>query len=159
MKTILLFISLILTAASVFGQSIELEVITGHGDIYQAANGSDLHFTLGEVMVQRYDNGEILTQGFHQTYEEATPVFETPKRNIEIKAYPNPATDWVAVETDSNEKLYLQLFNTNGQLLYNAEMTNQTETLDVSNLPGGMYYLNVADKEGLIQSFKLQKVR
>ena len=159
MKTILLFISLILSAAPLFGQSIELEVITGHGDIFQAANCSDLHFTLGEVMVQRYDNGTILTQGFHQLFEEATPVFETPKRNIEIKTYPNPATDWVAIETDSNEKLYLQLFNTNGQLLYNAEMTNQTETLDVSNLPGGMYFLNVADKEGLIQSFKLKKVR
>ena len=159
MKTILLIISFLTSINLASGQSIELEVISGNGDIYTSNSGMDLHFTLGEVMVQRYENGEILTQGFHQMYDEATPVFETPKANIELKVYPNPTTDWVAVETDSNEPLYLQLFDTNGQLLYNAKQYDQIEKLDVSNLPSGSYFLNVAGEKGLIQSFMLQKIR
>ena len=159
MKTFYLIVNLLLLGTVLTAQSLEQEVIAPFGSLLQGSGGMDLHCTMGEPVVERFENGEILTQGFHQVFDIATPVFETPDANIELKVFPNPATDWIAVETDATETLMLTLFDTYGQTLYDSEMTNPTATLDVSKLPGGSYYLSIHSDAGLIQTFIIQKVK
>jgi len=66
MKTLILTIVFIAGAMICSSQSIEREVVASSGDYYEGANIS-LSWTLGEIVVETYDNGtNILTQGFQQ---------------------------------------------------------------------------------------------
>lgn len=159
MKTLLIITSFIMTSSLLIGQSIILEVIASDGAIMQASNGMDLHFTLGEPVVEYAQNGETLSQGFHQNFDFATPVFETPHQDIEIKVYPNPATEWIAIETDASEMLEARLYDLHGRTLYNTQVSNQMKEINIGDLPGGTYLLNVSGEHGLIQTFKIQKIR
>ena len=125
MKTLLIITSFIMTSSLLTGQSIILEVIASDGAIMQASNGMDLHWTLGETVVEHYENGEMLSQGFHQNFDFATPVFENPQQDIEIKVYPNPASEWIAVETDATETLEARLYDLHGRTLLTTKVSNQ----------------------------------
>ncbi len=155
MKSLLIIISFIMTASLSIGQDLILEVIAAEGTIMTASNGMDLHWTLGETVVEHFQNGTTLSQGFHQNFDFATPVFETPYQNIEIKVYPNPATEWIAIEADSPENLEYRLYDLHGRTLLTSTLTNQMEQLNIKSLPGGTYLLNVSGEHGLIQTFKI----
>ncbi len=141
------------------GQSLEQEVITPFGDFLQGSGGMDLHCTMGEPIVERFENGEILTQGFHQVFDMATPVFEMPEVNIELNVFPNPAIDWLAIETDATETLNIKLYDTNGQIIYNSKMANKREVLNVSSLAAANYFLSISTSSELIQTFMIQKIK
>ncbi len=71
-----------------------------------------------------------------------------------LKIYPNPAKDLVVIETESEtrEGDYVQLFNLNGQLLYQINLTEwQTKTeLNMADLTAGFYLLNVSTGNRLL---------
>ncbi|ARN71723.1 hypothetical protein BST91_08740 [Nonlabens tegetincola] len=70
-----------------------------------------------------------------------------------LNIYPNPATHRVNIELKDNTIATAQLFNLTGQLLI---ATNQS-TLDISNLPSGMYLLHVKTSNGQYLTNKLIK--
>ncbi|MFQ5447901.1 MAG: T9SS type A sorting domain-containing protein [Saprospiraceae bacterium] len=139
-------------------QSLQNKVVAAGGESFTSATAS-LDWTLGETVVQTWANGVMLAQGFHQVFELATPVFERPSSNFEIKVYPNPATDWLALETDAGQPLTATLYDLYGRTLLTREFGPQTEKLDLSALPPGTYLLGVADEAGPVQTFKFQKIR
>lgn len=68
--------------------------------------------------------------------------------NITIISYPNPVTSELRVTipyTWENKQVSYQLFNINGQLSKRIDKGNgsQTETINVSNIPAGMYIMKV----------------
>ncbi len=80
MKLLTLFPSLVLLSFMSFGQSLSMEVIGSSGSYFEATNGN-LHWTVGEIMTERFENDQILTQGFHQNLDILTSAFE-PEKNI-----------------------------------------------------------------------------
>ena len=59
-----------------------------------------------------------------------------------LKVYPNPANNSIHVEWLKEEiGGKYQLINMSGQLVFEAEVNAQTTTMDVSNLPSGVYSL------------------
>ncbi|MFZ4786323.1 MAG: T9SS type A sorting domain-containing protein [Flavobacteriales bacterium] len=57
-----------------------------------------------------------------------------------INIYPNPASEILNIETASNEPVQLQLFNTQGQLIYeNKNTTISRMNIDISYLSSGLY--------------------
>jgi len=143
---------------SVPAQTLQNEVVAAGGESYSTSTAG-LDWTLGETVVESWSNGVKLAQGFHQVFELATPVFERPCSNIEIKVYPNPATDWLALETDAYQPLTATLYDLYGRTLLTPQFGLQTEKLDLSALPPGTYLVGVADEAGPVQTFKFQKVR
>lgn len=71
------------------------------------------------------------------------------KNNLPIKVYPNPATNKINIEfAESRNNIQLKLVNTTGQII----LQSPSQTIDVSHIPNGMYYLNiVTNQENFIQ--------
>ncbi|RMG78110.1 MAG: T9SS C-terminal target domain-containing protein [Bacteroidetes bacterium] len=155
MKMLLSLFYCLLISTLALGQSLIMEVVASEGDLQVATSGMSLQWTLGEMAVERYQNNEILTQGFHQVFDFATPVFENPYPDIELKVFPNPATNWLTIETTASETLEARLCDLHGRTLYSSTVSNQMEKLNISALPGGTYLLHISGSKGLIQIFKI----
>lgn len=81
--------------------------------------------------------------------------------NSSITIYPNPATDYIHITSDDSENIdQVTIFNACGKLIQcvkSNELLNQN-TINVSDLPYGVYMLILQDKEGkLITSSKFVK--
>lgn len=82
---------------------------------------------------------------------EMVNVRKDEKKNITV--YPNPATNNFTVETGSDEKASIQLFNIVGQQVYSETFTDKT-TVNVANLHSGVYMLKV-NQNGKVYTSKL----
>ncbi len=141
-----------------FGQSLSQEVIATSGDFYADSNVGDIHWTVGELMTERYENGDILTQGFHQTFVLFTKVYENPSEEISIRVFPNPFVDQVIIETTSEKSLSAQLLNIYGQVMAIKVISPESNLLNFSSFPSGTYLLNILDETGVLRTYKLQKI-
>lgn len=74
---------------------------------------------------------------------------EEESKNV-ISAYPNPASSSFTItlneNTPSDEKITVELFNLNGQCCY-SETLNVGATIDVSDLPKGVYVIRAISSE------------
>ena len=103
-------------------QSISPEVIASAGEHFE--NGTtQLSWTLGEVVIDTYDNGtNTLTQGFHQTQLTVTSVEETLSE-VRLNMYPNPTSELLNIDLGNNQTdINLQLFDMSGKLVYQAKI-------------------------------------
>lgn len=73
--------------------------------------------------------------GFHTNIEQTT---NGSFQNIEI--YPNPAHEQLFIKGAENARV--SIFDTNGKLM--IEMVHYNTPIDISNLPNGLYLLNVS---------------
>ncbi len=64
----------------------------------------------------------------------------------ELRVYPNPAKDFLTVETKESGLLYL--FNTDGKQLMQQEMGSPSALLDITGLKKGIYILRFDGKKG-----------
>lgn len=69
-----------------------------------------------------------------------------------VKLYPNPATDVVNIKTNQTIK-NVRVFNVNGQKV--LDIANQSQ-INISNLPTGMYFLNITTNQSN-QTIKILK--
>ena len=65
---------------------------------------------------------------------------------LQMEVFPNPAKDRVVIE--GIEAAEVQIFNTIGQCVASATGKGEPFTIDISNLPTGVYFVNVTDGEG-----------
>jgi hypothetical protein len=69
-----------------------------------------------------------------------------------VRVYPNPTTDFLHIVSNTAQKA--TLFNTAGQKILE---TNNATTLDVIDLPSGVYLLNLQNTQNQISTFKIIK--
>lgn len=69
-----------------------------------------------------------------------------------IKVYPNPVNDILYIDfLSSNSKSYeLDLINTKGQIVFEKKQTNPNESIQLSALPNGVYWLNLRNDNHLV---------
>ncbi len=72
-----------------------------------------------------------------------------------ISFYPNPAKDIIYFDGMNQEPYILEISNVQGKIIFQGSIQNNG--LDISELNTGVYLLQVYNKEGLIQTFKLIK--
>jgi len=70
------------------------------------------------------------------------------KKKSTIKIYPNPASDYIFIETKNIEALEIRIFNSSGICVYKKESLATTGFIDISSLPSGIYFLMVEKKGG-----------
>jgi hypothetical protein len=61
--------------------------------------------------------------------------------NTTLKLYPNPATSHISFERDLQFDVF-RIYNTTGQLV-KAGLVNENNTIDVENLPNGLYFISL----------------
>ena len=73
-------------------------------------------------------------------------LIESLTDEIEFLAYPNPAKDLLNIRFEDDGYFEISLFNVVGKLeLYYQSFEQKSHILDVSNLPVGMYLLQISD--------------
>lgn len=79
--------------------------------------------------------------------ELVTEKDEDDSENLEylVKAYPNPAVDYINVET--NKKSSFQLFISSNKLILEGQLTDGKNKIDISNQQSGLYFLIVKNIE------------
>ena len=65
-----------------------------------------------------------------------------------LKVFPNPASDYIFVETKDIELSKIRIFNSFGLCVYFKESLVINRTIDISHLPSGIYFLMVEKKGG-----------
>ncbi|MBI1288667.1 MAG: T9SS type A sorting domain-containing protein [Flavobacteriales bacterium] len=144
--------ALSIAALPFFGmaQSVDQQVIASAGEHFD--NGTtQLSWTLGEVMIDTYDNGtNILTQGFHQTELTVTAIEET-LANIRMNLYPNPTSEFLNIDLGNNDKdINLQLFDMSGKLIHQAVIYAYQNrfVLPMNEVATGKYLVQMRTDDG-----------
>jgi hypothetical protein len=68
-------------------------------------------------------------------------------RDFSVKTYPNPAQNFIKVETNSNGSLHAILLDVQGKQVLNQTLINENK-LHLPTLQGGIYFLQVQDEYG-----------
>lgn len=156
--TVQLFAFLWMLPGMLGAQTLAIETLAATGETFNLTSGEAIVWTVGEVAVENYANQTTLSQGFHQGYGLATPVYEAPFSSIQIRVFPNPASEFVIVETDTPSEVQAKLFDLYGRLLQQQTLNGQQAQIDLGNLPAGAYLLSIQDEQGLVHSYSIQKI-
>ena len=114
--------------------------------------------TIGETVISTIENGNILTQGFHQTTLKITSVSELS--DIELKLYPNPTIGLFTIEFGKNQSLNIDLSSLNGKTIFSEIIENQNKKIfDISQLTQGIYILKVTNTNNQQSVYKINKLR
>jgi len=149
---LLMFFAASLLNWSASAQSVTPQVVAtsgGHG----IGTDVQLSWTLGEVAVTTLSNGSaIITQGFHQTYDIATLVEESPT-GMALSVYPNPATDDINIGLEGRfPQLTVTLHDMAGRLIHTSAVAPETGKAQVAvdAITTGTYLLRIFSQTGSV---------
>lgn len=92
-------------------------------------------------------NAVFANNNIRQMYFEFTTDIVKPSNNIKVFAYPNPTTGIVFFKGLSNEKVNMRIFNMSGMQVFAARINASVESLDISYLPKGIYFVSMNNEQ------------
>jgi uncharacterized repeat protein (TIGR01451 family) len=109
----------------------------------QIQNTADIYFDLNPAIVTNTTVNTITTPtGF-------TPFSTSGGEGLGLRLFPNPAKNYVIVETDENAiGGTLQITDITGRAIYQAIISNSKFRIPTSALTGGVYLVKVSDLNG-----------
>jgi hypothetical protein len=130
------------------------------GNIYASVDGRlDVHFKpngivgTGTVTIRVWNPTDSATTAFNIVYNGTSTLvgIKDNNPNVKLKLFPNPATSIIYVEIDPiHDAARLDIYDIVGNKVKSSEVntTFGFNTLDVTELRGGMYFLRVVDNRG-----------
>lgn len=120
---------------------------------------TNLPFSISSISLDKNGTAWIGTtyQGLVAYNPNGVPLSkpETIKPEMkELKVYPNPSSTSIMVEVSGRGEL--SIINLNGQVLINHTLSQKEETIDISNIPRGIYILRFISGEN-VDAVKLVK--
>jgi len=94
------------------------------------------------------DNIEILRTFTREGESSPSKVKTTLLSNI-LKVYPNPANEILNIISPTKETATLNIYSTNGTLIKNLTINAQKTSIDISDLPQGIYTLKLQTNQGV----------
>ncbi|MBN2486679.1 MAG: T9SS type A sorting domain-containing protein [Bacteroidales bacterium] len=78
---------------------------------------------------------------------------------LDMAVKPNPSVKGLNIKFNDNRKeaLDIVLLNIDGRKIYQVELDTGNSSIDLLNLPQSIYILQVYDKHGNLQTYKLIK--
>jgi hypothetical protein len=87
----------------------------------------------------------VMAQVSSDGSESVRPQATLPSsKQAKISVYPNPATDFISINNDDNVK-QIAIFNLVGRKVKSFDNIVKDQHYDVSDLPNGMYLIQVID--------------
>ncbi|AXT49716.1 T9SS C-terminal target domain-containing protein [Aquimarina sp. BL5] len=109
--------------------STNISLVTGVQDIYFVFTG---------------DPGYLLDiDSFN--FSEETLLSVNDNKLLTPSLYPNPVVNTITIERAADS--VISIYDVNGKEVYSATIANNTETIDLSNLPTGLYYAKVLSQK------------
>jgi len=143
----------------VSAQSVSPELVSAAGEHYENTS-YQLDWSIGEIAVETYSNASyVLTQGFHQNTYTVTSVDKLAFSDADMKAYPNPASDFITIESsdDTQKELTVELSDIQGKVYLIEKYTATKKKVNLEHFSKGIYFLNVKSEGKTIKSFKIIK--
>lgn len=72
-------------------------------------------------------------------------IVQVEEQEKSVNVFPNPVDEFLYIELEGYTKQNWQLTNGQGQLVLSGQTQGTLERVDVSNLPAGVYFLNIFD--------------
>jgi hypothetical protein len=150
-KNTLLFLTLLTTLCGT-----AQEVVSTQGDSYSNAS-TNIDFTIGEVIINTGTEGtNDITQGFHQTNWNFVGV-EDFAPSYKAIIFPNPTEDVLNIKTSTFENVTYTLYDAQGKLVIQDELSAEQTLIQVSQLAPGSYSLTLNNETQILKTFKLVK--
>lgn len=104
---------------------------------------------IGDIMSSKSDiyfdyNAPIIT---NTVATQVTALGTTDFIKNNFKVYPNPAANYVVIETSISEEAHYQIMDVNGKLLL-SDTIESLKPIDISTLQGGFYLVNILTNQG-----------
>ncbi len=77
------------------------------------------------------------------TNNNTTGVADIDPSSSSLKVFPNPSFDRITILFNSSKKAKLIIYNIYGQVVLKSESIENNESIDISNLASGMYFVEV----------------
>ncbi len=118
-------------------------------DLSSLGNADSLSFSLSSSDVGQFG----MNTPAYFCFDDFTTKDEVVSgiRNIEafgFTAYPNPVQDKLNIQNTQGLEGQISLYNQLGQLVISKDLSATTELLDFTNLPMGVYFLNIKLNNG-----------
>lgn len=155
-----LFILLLCTcvcAQKMDAQELTRSVVGSAGSYFSAVNVGNLHWTVGEIAVDRTQNGMVLERGFHHGNYEllSTAVWTAPEIDLRISVFPNPTADRVTLTGDWNIGDRLQIRDLLGRQLSDRELPLERAEMTLADYASGTYLLTIVREGRPLQSMRV----
>jgi hypothetical protein len=98
-----------------------------------------------DVWLLKLDENGCLIEDDCDTQQFTTSVFDELPVFNDVFVYPNPTSDYLFIESGSNQLDKLEIWNMNGEKMSNQNFINR---IDLSDLSSGIYLLKVKDQSG-----------
>lgn len=160
----IIFIATLLLALELGGLQAQQTTVASGGEAL--GSGGSVSYTVGQVAYSTSigTNGSV-AQGVQQAYKisEETGI-ENTEISLDISAYPNPTSNYLSLKVDastmlSSQSMSYQLYNMQGKLLKNSELTANETQIDMSGLVSSTYFVKVADGNKELKTFKIIKTQ
>jgi len=146
MRFLLLLLCTCGLALSLSGQELSRSVVGSAGSYFSAVNVGNIHWTLGEIAVDRTQNGMVLERGFHHGLYSllSTSVWTAPEVQLDVTAFPNPTADKVTLSGDWEFNDRLQIHDFLGRPLLERQLPMERLEVGMADYPAGTYVLTIS---------------
>jgi hypothetical protein len=100
-------------------------------------------------------NGCSSSASIIQNVSACTSLENVGGNSAFLRIYPNPAKNILVIETGSVEKMDLEIRNALGQLIIYKHLINSGQSLNLEQLPAGIYFVNLLQDHTVIATQKL----
>ncbi|MGE0077138.1 MAG: T9SS type A sorting domain-containing protein [Bacteroidales bacterium] len=112
----------------------------------------------GDWVNTKFEGSIMIRPIFGNMYQTVTNI-TNPSSESKLKVFPNPASDYITISTSDNTTVTsVQIVNMTGTVVLNQTGSN-LESINIQNLPKGLYIVKVSPKTGKYITSKLLIVR
>lgn len=79
---------------------------------------------------------------------------ETSNNEMILNLYPNPANEFITIETDKPDENIYMIANINGQMVISGKIKKKTFKIDISELKSGTYFIKLDKEDGKSETSK-----
>lgn len=154
------FSALISMCLITFSLQAQQAVTVAGGEL--SGSGGVASYSVGQILYNTVNgsNGSV-SEGVQQPFEISVVVETDEGKNVYLKcsAYPNPTTDilFLQIENIENRKLSYLLFDTNGKLIEQQNISLNETRIQMNKYQRGAYFLKVLQGKQEIKTFKIIK--
>lgn len=117
-----------------------------------------LHWSVGEIAVKKIGGeGGVLAPSSSYVNASSPPIVTSTTSQLflaNVKLYPNPAHSYLTVE--HQQPVHIRVVDLIGTEVYHQKFVGKT--IDVSQLPSGIYIIHLYDDFGNVNTFKISKI-
>lgn len=116
-------------------------------------NNDKTHFSVdnGATWQQSTFEGSVMIHPIFSTELDVTlGIKETPRKELNIKVFPNPTTGQVKIEVEDNAFTNVEVLSIQGKKIIESDQP----IVDLSDFPSGMYFFKINGSEKIVKIIK-----